>query len=280
MKQEKHFTTRRGFIAASGFGGLGLYGLWAAYGAAPTPLALLGLSKAHEAGSGADALAHTAKPAAGGAHSAHGGGASMGPTSEEFSRMTTEFVERYRMPDGSVYPRRLPSAAMAAPMPATDPHAGHDMAGMAGMAGMEDADTAHPEPAPVDQHSGHDMAGMADMNPTPSAEHADHGQATQGHSESAAGQAIDVLMVAGKWYYLPNVLRLDVGQPYRFRMMAMDIAHGASIQFGTGGRMMRLQPGRVSETELTFSRPGRYLMHCTVYCGDAHDSMQATIEVV
>jgi heme/copper-type cytochrome/quinol oxidase subunit 2 len=91
---------------------------------------------------------------------------------------------------------------------------------------------------------------------------------------------VDVLMVAGKWYYLPNVLRLDAGQPYRFRMMAMDVTHGASIQFGHGGRMMRLQPGVVSETELTFQKPGHYLMHCTVYCGAAHDLMQATIEVV
>lgn len=43
MQQKNHFTTRRGFIAASGFGGISLYGLWAAYGAAPSPLALLGL---------------------------------------------------------------------------------------------------------------------------------------------------------------------------------------------------------------------------------------------
>lgn len=47
MKQVSHFTTRRGLIAASGFGGLSLYGLWAAYGAAPTPLPLLGLYKQH-----------------------------------------------------------------------------------------------------------------------------------------------------------------------------------------------------------------------------------------
>ena len=71
-----------------------------------------------------------------------------------------------------------------------------------------------------------------------------------------------------------------MGQPYSFKMMALDAAHGASIQFGNGGRMMRLQPGRLTETELTFSRAGRYLMYCTVYCGQAHDMMQATIEVV
>ena len=86
-------------------------------------------------------------------------------------------------------------------------------------------------------------------------------------------------MSAGSFYYLPSALRLDAGQPYRFRMMALDASHGASIQFGHGGRMMRLRPGRLTETELTFHQPGRYLVICTVYCGVGHDLMQATIEV-
>ena len=37
MSRERHFTTRRGFVAAMGFGGLGLYVTWAAYGASPLP---------------------------------------------------------------------------------------------------------------------------------------------------------------------------------------------------------------------------------------------------
>jgi len=40
MSQERHFTTRRGFVAAMGFGGLGLYVTWAAYGASPLPFSL------------------------------------------------------------------------------------------------------------------------------------------------------------------------------------------------------------------------------------------------
>ncbi|MFZ2649917.1 MAG: hypothetical protein WA210_07395, partial [Burkholderiaceae bacterium] len=50
-----HFTTRRAFIAATGFGGISLYGLWAAYGVAPGPLALLGLDGAHVAPGAHDA---------------------------------------------------------------------------------------------------------------------------------------------------------------------------------------------------------------------------------
>lgn len=264
MPQKTHFTTRRGFIAASGFGGLSLYGLWAAYGAAPGPLALLGLDNpqgASHAEGGADIAI---KPAAEGAHAAHGAVAPQGPSPEEFSRMTAEFAERYRMPDGSVYPRRMTNSS---PAPTADPHAGHTMP-----AGMTADHEMPPEPNPHAGHGGVPVAATVPVDP-----HAGHGNSVP---PSGTEQAIDVLMTAGRWYYLPNVLRLDAGQAYRFRMMSVDIAHGASIQLGKGGRMMRLQPGRITETALTFEKPGRYLMYCTVYCGEAHSLMQATIEVV
>lgn len=259
-----HFTTRRSFIAASGFGGLSLYGLWAAYGAAPGPLALLGLDHPQGANHAEGSAEIAAKPVAEGAHAAHGGGAAQGPTAEEFSRMTAEFAERYRMPDGSVYPRRMTNSG--APT-AADPHAGHTMP-----AGMP---VDHAVPTEPDPHAGHGGApAVASASADP---HAGHGDSTL---PSGTGQSIDVLMTAGRWYYLPNVLRLDAGQAYRFKMMSVDIAHGASIQLGKGGRMMRLQPGRITEAALTFEKPGRYLMYCTVYCGEAHGLMQATIEVV
>jgi hypothetical protein len=38
---------------------------------------------------------------------------SQGPSVEEFSRLTTEFAERYRMSDGSVYPRRMTNSEHA-----------------------------------------------------------------------------------------------------------------------------------------------------------------------
>ena len=182
---------------------------------------------------------------------------------EEFSRLTAEFAERYRMPDGSVYPRRMNEQSIAA----MNPHAGHDMS-----AAMP-AD--HAMPAESDSHAGH--GGATAPPPVPADVHAVHaGRDTPVGKD----QPLDVLMTAGKWYYLPNVLRLDAGQAYRFRMMSVDIAHGASIQLGKAGRMMRLQPGRITEAALTFQKPGRYLMYCTVYCGEAHQLMQATIEVV
>jgi cytochrome c oxidase subunit II len=247
MQSKPHITTRRGFITAMGFGGVSLYGLWAAYGAAPGPLALLGLDHAGETGSGA-------------AHGGHGA-APQGPGSEEFSRMTAEFIERYQLPDGTVYPRELDEHHV---MEGMDHHAMEGMDHHA-MEGMD-----HGAMETMDHGAMETMDHGADS----------HDAVADGAGHGHEGDAFDVYLSAGMWYYLPNKLRLDAGQPYRFKMMALDVSHGASIQFGKGGRMVRLRPGRVTEMEITFEKPGRYLVYCTVYCGPAHDIMQATIEVV
>jgi heme/copper-type cytochrome/quinol oxidase subunit 2 len=190
-KTRNHFTTRRGFVAATGFGLVSLYLVWAGYGAAPLGLGAHGENAQEDAGS-------------------HGGGHGdmpAGPSREEFRKLAEDFAEQYKLPDGSVQPRAHGS------------HAGHG------------------------------------AGPT------------------------DVYLMAMQWAYLPSVLRLEAGVPYRFRMMAMDIAHGASVQLGTGARIIRLRPGVLVEQELTFAEPGEYLVYCTVYCGLPHDRMQGRIVV-
>jgi hypothetical protein len=249
MSLKPHFSTQRGFIAALGFGGVSLYALWAAYGAAPSPLSLLGLGHVHGDGD---------KGGHGGGH----GGPAGGPTTDEFRRMTAEFVERYLLPDGVVHPRPVPAA--------------HDTMMPPGLSGAMD-------------HSAHD--GTGGMAHTASAAKAAHGQdAHAGHGTvpADAGQHTgkqddgirDVYLLAQKWSYEPAHLRVDLGVPHRFRMMAVDVSHGASIQFGRGGRMIRLRPNVLTEQEITFTRPGSYLLYCTLYCGPGHDTMQARIEVV
>lgn len=197
---DPHFTTRRGFIAAASFGVVSLYGLWAAFDAAPTGFG------GHDD--------RKAEPAESGGHGGHG--AAAGPTPEEFRRTTEAFVERYKLPDGSVKPARA------------DPHAGHGTG------------TAMPaaEPAPV-----------------------------------------DVYLMAYRWGFEPSVLRLEAKVPYRFRMMAVDVSHGASLQLGAASRIIRLRRGALVEQSLTFTEPGDVLVYCTVYCGAPHDRMAAKIVV-
>jgi len=93
METSRHLTTRRGFVAAVGFGGVSLYGLWAAYGAAPNPLALL-------TGAGRDA-ADIVQPE-NGAMAGHGG---MAADLDAFRAEVARFVERFTQEDGAVYPR-------------------------------------------------------------------------------------------------------------------------------------------------------------------------------
>lgn len=205
-----HFTTRRGFVAAAGFGMVSLYLLWAGYGAAP--LGFGGHGGEDEKGDGSGG---------------HGGGHAAADRTqlEEFRGLVQRFVDQHQLPDGSVRPRRAAAPAATA--------AGH-------------------------------------------APHGDHAAAPNSNGEA---EPIDVYLMAYQFGFMPAVLRLEAGVPYRFRMMALDVAHGASLQLGRGARIVRLRPGTLVEQELTFSRPGEYLLYCTVYCGLAHDRMQGRVIV-
>lgn len=235
MTDQSHFTTRRGFIAAAGFGGTALYGLWVGYGAAPGPLALFGATHAEDA---SDAAGHAA-------HAAPGPDAL---TPEAFEAQVQTFIQRFGEADGSVRP-----LAEEAGHGAVASHAQHD------------------------PHAGHAPLAQVD--------HGDHGYTDHGSQSDLdlqtddIAEPIDIWLQAAQFYFEPFHLRLVAHQPYRFRMMATDVAHGASVQFGRGGRMIRLRPGQLVETEMRFSRAGEYLIYCTVYCGTAHDAMQARLSV-
>jgi cytochrome c oxidase subunit II len=225
MSQHQHLTTRRGFIAAMGFGGVALYGAWAGYGAAPLPFA-------HAPG---EAHGDAAPAAAAEGHGGHGG---MAP--DEFLRRHEDFVARFSAPDGSIDLGR-PQAPTSAPHQSPSAAAGH---GAHGAAAASDHD-AHASPAPA-----HDT-----------------------------GEPTDLYLLAFRFGFTPDEIRLEAGKPYRLRMMASDITHGASLQLGRGSRIIRLRPNQVSDLTITFTRPGPVLIYCTVYCGAAHDAMKARLLV-
>jgi cytochrome c oxidase subunit II len=205
----RSLTTRRGFVAALSLTGVSLYGLWAAYGAAPLTF-------------GRDP--HDAAPHGGG-HGGHGAAAG-GPSPEEFRRLVEDFIARHGLPDGSVAPDATAAAADHAA-------AGHDA-------------------------------------------HAAHGP---GPEAPPAAAPVEVYLAVQQWFFEPAVLRLRAGVPYRFRMMALDVSHGASLQLGRGSHVIRLRPRVLAERELTFTRPGEHLVYCTIYCGLGHDHMSATLVV-
>jgi heme/copper-type cytochrome/quinol oxidase subunit 2 len=214
MKSVRHLTTRRDFIAAAGFSVVSLYGLWAAFDAAP-----LGFGGGHKD----DATEPTVQPGAA-EHAGHGA-AVTGPTPEEFRNATEAFIARFQQPDGSVRPT-LASAP--------------------------------------DAHGSHGS-------------HASHGAAAA--TPTAEIKPVDVYLMAFRWGFEPSLLRLDAQVPYRFRMMAVDVSHGASLQLGAASRIIRLRRGVQVEQPITFTRPGPVLVYCTVFCGPPHDRMAAKIVV-
>ncbi|MCH7880070.1 MAG: hypothetical protein IIB69_00580 [Proteobacteria bacterium] len=112
--------------------------------------------------------------------------------------------------------------------------------------------------------------------------HAEEGMESSGEAMGAHAEAdepIDVYVMAMRYAYLPRVLRLERGVRYRFRMMSIDVNHGASIHTGFAGHIMRRPAMIMSEMEMTFTKPGEYMMYCTVYCGVGHDLMKGKIIV-
>lgn len=180
------------------------------------------------------------------AHDAHEDAAL---TRAEFEAHVQDFVDRFGETDGSVRPR-----AEAVGLDAHNDHGGHQGHG---------------------DHVGHGGRGSHDDHAADSPVH----QAAADPEHHPTGAPIDIWLQAAQFYFEPAHLRLETHRPYRFRMMATDVSHGASIQFGRGGRMIRLRPGQLVETEITFDRPGDFLIYCTFYCGTAHDVMQARLSV-
>ncbi len=244
-----HMTTRRGFITAVGFSVVTLYGLWAAYGAAPTSLQFLTETQTETQSEGMGGMAM----------GGHGAGAG-GMTPEEFHEITEKFIEDLSLPDGSVRPIRQWKPSMAA-------------MGGAHEDGENEADEHRDMDEAMKPGDAAGMASSAETMPAVGPEEA------EGHGSTQGGEPIDVYLMAMQFSYLPNVLRLERGVPYRFRMMSMDVNHGASIHTGFAGHIMRRPAQTMSEMVMTFSEPGEFMIYCTVYCGVGHSQMKGKIIV-
>ncbi|MBF0354145.1 MAG: hypothetical protein HQL43_02800 [Alphaproteobacteria bacterium] len=245
--------TRRGFVAAASLGILGLYGVWAALGASGK--SGKDVSEGH-AGHGEEPEIASSS----GGHGGHGASAG-GPSTDDFRRLTEDFSKRWKQQDGSVRPGYVPEPVHSEP----DPHAGHDM----------HAQPVQPEAghAGHDPHAGHDMQAMQALAPNI---HAGHEAAPV----DTAGSGNEVYLMAYQWGFEPSWLKLEAGKTYRFRMMAVDASHGASIQIGSGSLITRLRQGVLTERDITFTAKGSHLLYCTVFCGAFHDRMTARIDVV
>ncbi|MCL4507316.1 MAG: c-type cytochrome [Chloroflexi bacterium] len=86
-----------------------------------------------------------------------------------------------------------------------------------------------------------------------------------------------VVAEAGGWS--PASFKVGVGDLVQIHLTSGDVLHGFAIgqtDFPAGD----VVPGKISELDVTFDHPGKYVFYCTRWCGPGHWRMRGTIEVV
>lgn len=83
--------------------------------------------------------------------------------------------------------------------------------------------------------------------------------------------------VTGGW--VPDMIRLNVGERVRLRISSPDVVHGFQVP-ALGIRVDEILPGHVEEIEFTATRAGRFPFACTRWCSVDHWRMRGVIQVI
>lgn len=103
-------------------------------------------------------------------------------------------------------------------------------------------------------------------------------QAWRTHAEGV--RVIDVVANApGQGGWVPEMIRVNVGERVRLRISSPDVVHGLDIP-GLGVQIDEILPGHVREVEFTAAQAGRYPFACTRWCSVDHWRMRGVIEVI
>lgn len=85
----------------------------------------------------------------------------------------------------------------------------------------------------------------------------------------------------GLFYWSMNPETVPVGSEVSFDVTSADVNHGLGIYDPDGVLMGSVQamPGYHNQLDLTFDKPGTYMMACLEYCGFKHHDMMKEFEV-
>lgn len=94
-----------------------------------------------------------------------------------------------------------------------------------------------------------------------------------------AHEASEIAVRASTWAFTPSVIRARPHDTLRFAVASDDIQHGFAInELGINLQLVAGQERRSPTVTLALP-PGRYVIHCSVFCGLGHPSMKATLVV-
>jgi cytochrome c oxidase subunit 2 len=86
----------------------------------------------------------------------------------------------------------------------------------------------------------------------------------------------------GQFFWSIDPTEVPAHTAVRFDVTSVDVNHGFGI-YDPDGRLLgstQAMPGYTNRLDLTFDKPGAYLVRCLEYCGLSHHLMQAGFQVV
>jgi cytochrome c oxidase subunit II len=120
----------------------------------------------------------------------------------------------------------------------------------------------------------HPSSHIETVDPTTLAEHPEF--ATGGVRPNESG-GVTVSVAASMFSFTPDPIEVPAGKPITFRITSSDVIHGFQV-IGTNVNAM-VVPGYVSQTMVSFDKPGTYAIACHEYCGLFHHEMVGTLVV-
>ena len=88
---------------------------------------------------------------------------------------------------------------------------------------------------------------------------------------SVFGEERNIEILAKKFSYSPNIIRVKRGDEVTFRLISEDVTHGLHVdgyQLST-----KAQPGQDGSISFVADRTGRFTFRCSVTCGEFHPFM-------
>ena len=87
----------------------------------------------------------------------------------------------------------------------------------------------------------------------------------------------EIKVMASKFEYSPDTIKVKVGQPVTLVLTSFDRIHGFKMpEFGIRTDIIPDQETRVT---LTPQKTGTFAFFCDVFCGDGHEEMGGTLIV-
>jgi len=87
-----------------------------------------------------------------------------------------------------------------------------------------------------------------------------------------------IKVVAKRFDYTPNVIKLKKGVPVTLELTTKDVVMGFSApDFATRADII---PGKTARVRFVPDKAGTFTFVCDIFCGTGHEQMEGTIEVV